>query len=86
MGQKEKRIERLKTKPIDYTYDEARALLQSLGFEERQKGSIPGSRVLFHRESDNMSILLHKPHPSNEMDVAATKQLLRQLKESGDIK
>lgn len=86
MGQKEKRIERLKTKPTDYTYDEARALLQSFGFEEYQKGSTSGSRVLFHREHDNMSILLHKPHPSNEMDVAAVKQLLRQLKESGDIK
>ena len=61
-------------------------MLKTLGFDEYQKGSTSGSRVLFYRQSDNMGILLHKPHPSNEMDVAAVKQLLRQLKESGDIK
>lgn len=85
MGQKEKRIKRLKETPKDYTYDEAKALLGCLDFDEFSKGSTSGSRVMFFRKSDKMKILLHKPHGPN-MDVAAVKEILMLLMESGDIK
>lgn len=38
MSKLEKQIERLKSKPKDYTYDEANRLLNNLGFYENNKG------------------------------------------------
>lgn len=78
-------IARLKSLPKNYTYIEARNLLVYLGFEEKNKGRTSGSRVLFFRDSDNTKILLHKPHPGNEMKKYAVQQLLEKLKEIGDI-
>ena len=85
MGQKEKRIKRLKEIPSDYTFDELRALLGCLEFAECNQGSTSGSRVMFFRKSDGMKIMLHKPHKPS-MDVAAVKDVLNRLTESGDIK
>ena len=47
MSRLEKEIERLKSKPKDYTYDEAKSLLNKLGFYEKNKGRTSGSRVEF---------------------------------------
>lgn len=68
----------------NYTYDEARALLRKLGFEEK-KGKTSGSRVMFYRESDQRVIMLHKPHPEKTMDSGALKDLIKKLKEFGEI-
>lgn len=86
MGAKEKKqIERLLSVPADYTFSEATVLLKRLGFGLFQKGKTSGSRILFYRDSDNMKILLHKPHPGDIMSKAAVKQLKQQLKDSGDL-
>lgn len=44
-----------------------------------------GSRVMFYRESDQRIILLHKPHPENTMDTGAIKDLIKYLKEYGEL-
>lgn len=64
MSKIEKEIERLKSKPKDYTYEEAKSLLNKLGFIEYNKGKTSGSKVRFIN-SKNAKIDLHKPHPSN---------------------
>lgn len=69
----------------NYTYDEARALLRMLGFEEKMKGKTSGSRVKFYRECDQRVIMLHKPHPKNTMDTGALKDLIKRLKEFGEL-
>lgn len=69
----------------NYTYDEARALLIKLGYEEKTKGKTSGSRVAFYRESDQRVIMLHRPHPEKTMDTGAVKDLINRLKEYGDI-
>ena len=81
----EKAKARLRGIPKDYTYDEARGLLQKLGDVEYKKGKASGSRVCFARQSDGKVILLHKPHPSPVMCVAAVKGLMLSLQRSGDI-
>ena len=81
----DKAIQRLKTKPKDYTYSEARQLLGQLGFNEYNKGKNSGSRVKFFRPQDNSIILLHKPHPGDIMPPAATRDLHDTLKNKGDI-
>ena len=59
MGQKEKLIKRLKTKPRDFTFDEAETLLGYLTYSRSNKGKTSGSRVMFTSEQ-HAPILLHK--------------------------
>lgn len=42
MSKKDKLIERLKSKPKDFTYDELKVLLNYLGFYENSKGKTSG--------------------------------------------
>ena len=74
MGKKEKLIERLKSNPKDFTFDEMRNVLENLGFEMFNKGKTSGSRVKFMK--DNIPIILHKPHPRKELLEYQIKQVL----------
>lgn len=76
---------RILSKPTDYTYTEAKYLLGKMGFKEYNKGKTSGSRVRFYRESDQKIILLHKPHPEDEMDVGAVKDLVEFLENLGEL-
>ena len=78
MGQKEKLIKRLKSKPKDFTFEEAETLLGYLSYQRSDKGQTSGSRVAFISE-DHAPILLHKPHPRKEQ----VKQLLETLEQEG---
>ncbi len=85
MSKIEKAKERIISRPNDYTYSEARYLLSQLGFEEFNKGKTSGSRVKFYRASDKRIILLHKPHPGDNMSIGAIKDLAARLEEMGEI-
>jgi len=82
-GKNEKDKARLRTVPADYTFNEARRLLISLGYVEYNKGKSSGSRVMFAR--DGIKILLHKPHPGNVMKQYAVRQLKEQLESTGEL-
>ena len=77
MSRKEKLINRLKSEPKDFSFDEMRTLLEILGFELSNQGKTSGSRVRFFRE--NMIIILHKPHPRKELLQYQIKQVLEVL-------
>ena len=85
MSKLEKAKERLALRPKNYTYSEARYLLSQLGFDEYNKGKTSGSRVKFYRPSDKRIILLHKPHPGDEMSLGAIKDLATRLEEMGEL-
>ena len=84
MGQKEKLIKKLKSKPRDFTFDEAETLLNYLSFKRSNKGKTSGSRVIF-TSIDHGSILLHKPHPRKELLEYQVKQLREKLEQEGLI-
>lgn len=84
MSKLEKQIKRLKSKPKDFTYDEAKSILNKLGFFEYNKGKTSGSRVAFLNE-DNAKIELHKPHPGNILKTYQVNKILNILKELGEI-
>ena len=86
MSKAEKARERLKQRPKDYTYTEARTLLAHMGFKEYQKGKTSGSRVKFYREKDQKVVLLHKPHPGDVMDRGAVSDLYDYLKAIGELR
>ena len=85
MGQKEKRLARLLSKPSDYTFDELNTLLTGLRFELDNKGSTSGSRVRFCRPEDQAVIDLHKPHNPNYLKRYLIDKIIDTLKEHGDI-
>ena len=84
MSRLEKEIERLKSKQKDYTYDEAKSLLNKLGFYVYNKGKTSESRVEFINEK-NVQIELHKPHPGNILKHYQIKDIIEKLKEGGFI-
>jgi hypothetical protein len=84
MSKLEKTIERLKSRPKDFTYSEAKRILESFGYNEYNKGKTSGSRVIFSNE-DKDSILLHKPHPGNELKLYVIDQLIDFLSDRGLI-
>ena len=84
MSKIEKEIERLKSKPKDYTYDEVKSLLNKLGYIEHNKGKTSGSRVVFVNEK-GFKIELHKPNPSNIIKPYKINDIIKNLKERGVI-
>lgn len=82
MGQKDKLIKKLKSKPRDFTFDEAESILNYLSFTRSDKGKTSGSRVKFTSE-DHGAVLLHKPHPRKEPLEYQVKQLREKLEQEG---
>ena len=85
MGKKEKLIEKMKSNPKGFTYDDLATLLGCLSFHEGNKGKTSGSRVAFVNEERNIKILLHKPHPRKELPAYQVKQVLETLEQEGLI-
>lgn len=84
MGQKEKLIKKLQSRPKNFTFDDAEALLRYFSYTRSNKGRTSGSRVMFVSE-DYAPILLHKPHPRKELLEYQVKQLIEVLEKEGLI-
>ena len=86
MSKKEKLLQRLLIKPKDFTYDELKTLLISLGFIEDNRGKTSGSAVEFVHTHMRMHIIqLHKPHPNNILKPYQIKKIIDRLKKMGVI-
>lgn len=84
MGKKEKLIERLKSKPKDFTFEEMQTLLEYLDYERSDKGRTSGSAVAFVANG-RTPIMLHKPHPRNELKMYQIKDIIDKLTKEGLI-
>jgi len=74
MSKKDKLIQKLKTIPKDFTFDEMLSLPEYLGFSVSNKGKTSGSRIKFYK--GDIIIILHKPHPRKELLEYQLKQIL----------
>lgn len=81
MGTKEKLIERFRSLPTDFTFDEMEMLLLNLFII----GKTSRTRVIF-RNQLGRPIMIHKSHPGNIIKGYAMKQVYNDLKEAGSIK
>jgi len=79
MSKDEKLLKRLLLKPKDFTYNELRKVLISLGYRESQTGKTSGSRVAFVQNETKHIIRLHKPHPGNELKQYQIEQIIEEL-------
>lgn len=84
MGTKEKLIARFVSLPNDFTWEEMKRLLISLGYSLNNKGKTSGSRLIFKGEGLK-PIMLHKPHPGNIIKEYVMKQVYGYLKNEGLI-
>ena len=84
MSKLKKEIERLKLKPKDFTYDEAKKILNNFGFIENNKGKTSGSRVKII-DNQNRIIELHNPHPKNILKPYQINLIINKLKERVDF-
>jgi len=85
MAKIEKLIERLLSRPVDFTWNELATILGYFGYQELKKGKTGGSRRKFADEEKRV-IILHKPHPGNILKRYAIEQVIAVLKENGNVK
>ncbi len=84
MSQIEKLLDRLYSRPKDFTYDEMKQVLNHFGFYEENKGKISCSRVVFVND-ESIKMNLDKPHPTNVLKPYVIKQILAFLNERRNI-
>ncbi len=80
MSRKEKLLKRMLSVPSDFTFDELKLVLESLGYSMTNKGKTSGSRVAFIKEQS--IIRIHKPHPKNIIKKGALKDVVNYLKDN----
>lgn len=76
MGTREKLVERFKTQPKNFTFEELVRLFSLFGFEASSKGKTSGSRMEFINEEKSLSYGVHKPHPEKTIKNYVMKQVL----------
>lgn len=74
-----------KPTPADFRYSDVKKIMNRFGYIESNKGATSGSRVRFYHPETKAAILLHKPHPGDEMVKAAVESVVKFLKEHGHI-
>ena len=78
MSRKDKLTARLKSKPKDFTFDEAKVLLKLYGYVISNSGKTSGSRVCFTK--GQKVFRMHKPHPRKELLHYQVNELIDELK------
>ncbi len=80
-------LEKLRAKPTpaDFKFSDLRKVMTHFGYLESNKGATSGSRVKFYNPETKAVLLLHKPHPRDEMVKAAVDSVVKFLEEHGHI-
>ena len=86
MNRKAKLLQRFRTLPRDFTFDEMEALFKSCGISLNNKGATSSSRVEFVNEKDGNTYIMHKPHPSNIIKGYSMRQVYNFLESNGYLK
>ena len=74
-----------KPTPANFRFSDLRKVMAHFGYLESNKGATSGSRAKFYNPDTKAALLLHKPHPGDEMVKAAVDSVVNFLKEHGHI-
>lgn len=74
-----------KPTPADFKFSDVRRIMSHFGYSMSNKGATSGSRVRFYSQETEGSLMLHKPHPGDQMPRAAVDAVVDFLKEYGHI-
>jgi hypothetical protein len=78
MSRKAKLLARLRSKPRNFTFDEAETLLGLCDYVRTKSGKTGGSRIRYQKGTELFH--MHKPHPQNELQPYVIKDLINKLK------
>ncbi len=81
MSQAKKRIERLRSVPADFSWDELVVVLEDLGFKELTKKGGGSHRTFM--DAQERKIVTAKPHPSPNVRRYLLRDVLKKLVEYG---
>ncbi|MBU1264318.1 MAG: type II toxin-antitoxin system HicA family toxin [Gammaproteobacteria bacterium] len=82
MSKRDKLIEKIQSRPKDFTWQETCGLLSSLGYELMKND---GSRRKFYNAETRAVLMVHEPHPRNYLLAYQVKDVLQHLKDKGLI-
>lgn len=74
-----------KPTPANFRFFDLERIMAYFGYVKSNKGATSGSRVMFYHTETKAVLLLHKPHPGDEMAKAAVDSVVKFLKERGHI-
>jgi len=74
----EKLKQKLKGRPKTYDWNDLSRVLINLGYSENTSGKTSGSRIRFTHPTAPL-IILHKPHPGNEMKLYVINSIVDTL-------
>jgi len=83
MSQFDKFLSKLLNADAVLTFIELEYILSKLGYSEKKKGKISGSRKAYINNKSNHIILLHRPHPRNELKKYVKQYIIDELKKMG---
>lgn len=81
MSKKDKLLEKLLSRPANFTWDEAVNLMKHHHFRLVKQS---GSRRVFRHDS-GLKVFLHEPHPQNTLLDYAMEKLIDGLRSTGEI-
>lgn len=74
-----------KPTPADFRYSDLKKIMAYFGYVESNKGATSGSRVRFYNPDTGAMVMLHKPHPGDQMVKGAVESVVVFLKDHGHI-
>lgn len=80
MSRFQKALDRLKSKPRDFTWRELQTIMSHFGYEELRGG---GSRRKFTNPKTRISVSLHEPHLKPILKMYVVELIIEHLKEEG---
>ena len=83
MSKQAKLLERLKSRPKDFTFRELVTLMNYFGYKLSNQGKTSGSRVKFIKGANDLA--MHRPHPQKEFKQYQIDQIIKTLEKAGLI-
>jgi predicted RNA binding protein YcfA (HicA-like mRNA interferase family) len=82
MSRRDKLLARLRSNPVDFTWQDAVTLMKGSGFDVIVASG--SGRKFVHRET-RRKVLMHQPHPHPELKQYQIDLLLEGLRNAGEI-
>ena len=85
MSQRDVLIERLRSRPRDFTIDELDSLMRKCGCKKVTRGKTSGSAIAYIHEKTGKKLKFHSPHPQKELKMYMIDMAIGFLSELNEI-
>ena len=85
MSTKDKLLQRLLTRPKDFTVNELDTLLQAHNCIKLNSGKTSGSKIQYTHVPTGRDLCIHSPHPGKELKPYVISLVIKFLEETGEL-